>query len=164
MTVSVVAGATVLHAEDALKVAVSRRGSWETAVAEIGTRAGIFKKHNLSLDITYPTPPSSSPSKVVFSGEADIGVGVATASAMWLFAKGEPVRVVGSARMRSNDLYWYVKADGPMESIKEATDKTTIAYDREASFTHTHVLGFIKVYGLKSRPPKSAMSGARLPP
>jgi NitT/TauT family transport system substrate-binding protein len=60
MTVSVVAGATVSHAEDPLKVAVARRGSWETAIAEIGTRAGIFKKHNLSLASPTPRPPAAA--------------------------------------------------------------------------------------------------------
>ena len=33
--------------EDTLKIAVGQRGNWDTSVAEIGQRAGIFKKHGL---------------------------------------------------------------------------------------------------------------------
>ena len=48
---------------------------------------------------------------------------VGTAGVMSAFAKGAPVRVIGSATVGSDDLYWYVKADSPMKSLKEATDK-----------------------------------------
>ena len=41
-------------AEDALKIAVARHGAWETAVPDLGQRAGIFKKQGLTLDLTYP--------------------------------------------------------------------------------------------------------------
>src|SRR2546430_5602048 len=40
-------------AEDTLKLAVGQRGNWDTSVSEIGQRAGIFKKHGLTLDIVY---------------------------------------------------------------------------------------------------------------
>ena len=41
-------------AEDSLKIAVARRGAWDTAAPDLGQRAGIFKKHGLTLDLTYP--------------------------------------------------------------------------------------------------------------
>ena len=34
-------------AQDTLKVAAGQRGNWDTTIAEIGQRAGIFKKHGL---------------------------------------------------------------------------------------------------------------------
>ena len=33
------------------ELAVGQRGNWDTSVAEIGSRLGIFKKHNLQLQM-----------------------------------------------------------------------------------------------------------------
>ena len=41
-----------------MKVAVDQRGAWETAAPELGQRAGIFKKHGITLDLTYPRAES----------------------------------------------------------------------------------------------------------
>jgi NitT/TauT family transport system substrate-binding protein len=41
------------RAQDSLKLAVGQRGNWATSVAEVGQRAGIFKKHGLTLDLLY---------------------------------------------------------------------------------------------------------------
>ena len=38
---------------ETLKLAVGQRGNWDTSVAELGQRAGIFKKHGLELEILY---------------------------------------------------------------------------------------------------------------
>ena len=47
---------TVAHeasAQDRLKIAVGGRGIGETFVTEVGDNAGLFRKHNLALDIFY---------------------------------------------------------------------------------------------------------------
>src|SRR5262245_63227620 len=113
-------------AQDTLKLAIGQRGNWETAMAEIGSRAGIFKKHNLNIERTY-TSGGGETMQAVISGAVDVGIAVGTSGAMSAFAKGAPIRIVGSATVGSNDLYWYVKTDSPLKSIKEATEKTTIA-------------------------------------
>ncbi|HEU4377280.1 MAG TPA: ABC transporter substrate-binding protein [Hyphomicrobiaceae bacterium] len=143
----------VATAQDTLKLAIGQRGNWETAMAEIGSRAGIFKKHNLNIERTY-TSGGGETMQAVISGAVDVGVAVGTSGAMSAFAKGAPIRIVGSATVGSNDLYWYVKADSPLKSIKEATDKTTIAYSTAGSSTNVLVLGFLKTYNLKAQPAK----------
>src|SRR5262245_44152213 len=135
VTAHLVLSATAAWADDTLKLAIGQRGNWETAIADIGSRAGIFKKHGLSLDMTY-TAGAGETLQTVISGAVDIGVGVGTAGVMSAFAKGAPVRVIGSATVGSDDLYWYVKADSPLQSLKEATDKTTIAYSTAGSSTN----------------------------
>jgi NitT/TauT family transport system substrate-binding protein len=47
---SLVSGA---NAQDNLKLAVGQKGNWATSVAEVGQRAGIFKKHGLTLELLY---------------------------------------------------------------------------------------------------------------
>jgi NitT/TauT family transport system substrate-binding protein len=64
------------------------------------------------------------------------------------------VRGIGNSTVGSNDLYWYVKADSPIKSLKDATDTTTIAYSTTGSSTNMLVLGFLKTYNLKSQPAK----------
>ena len=144
---------TVTAAQDTLKLAIGQRGNWETAMAEIGARAGIFKKHNLNIERTY-TSGGGETMQAVISGAVDIGIAIGTSGAMSAFAKGAPLRIIGSATVGSNDLYWYVKADSPLKSIKEATDKTTIAYSTAGSSTNVLVLGFLKTYNLKAQPTK----------
>jgi NitT/TauT family transport system substrate-binding protein len=157
----IAATATAAPADETLKLAIGQRGNWETAIAEIGKRAGIFKKHGLDLELTY-TAGAGETIQAVISGAVDIGVGVGTTGAMSAFAKGAPVRVIGSATVGSNDLFWYVKSDNPMQSIKEATEKTTIAYSTAGSSTNLLVLGFIKTYGLKAKPTKVGSPPATL--
>jgi NitT/TauT family transport system substrate-binding protein len=153
--------ASTASAEDTLKLAIGQRGNWETAVSEIGQRAGIFKKHGLDLELLY-TAGAGETLQTIVSGAADIGVGVGTSGAMAQFAKGAPVRAIGSATVGSNDLYWYVKADSPIKSIKEATENTTIAYSTAGSSTNMLVLGFVKEFNLKSKPTKTGSPPATL--
>jgi NitT/TauT family transport system substrate-binding protein len=149
------------YAEDLLKLAVGQRGNWETAIAEIGERAGLFKKHGLTLEITY-TKGAGETIQAVVAGATDIGIGVGTSGAMAAFAKGAPLRVIGNATVGSNDLFWYVRADNPLKSIKEATESTTIAYSTAGSSTDLLVLGFLKTYNLKAKPTKTGSPPATL--
>lgn len=155
------AAATGALADDSLKLAIGQRGNWETAIAELGNRAGIFKKHGLNLELLY-TAGAGETLQTIISGAADIGIGVGTGGAMGAFAKGAPVRAIGSATVGSNDLYWYVKADSPLKSIKDATEKTTIAYSTAGSSTNMIVLGFVKTFNLKSQPTKTGSPPATL--
>jgi NitT/TauT family transport system substrate-binding protein len=68
-------------AEDTLKVAIGQRGNWETGVAELGQRAGIFKKHGLILENLF-TNGSGETLQAVVAGGADIGVGTGTGGVM----------------------------------------------------------------------------------
>ncbi|HXF52593.1 MAG TPA: ABC transporter substrate-binding protein [Hyphomicrobiaceae bacterium] len=153
--------ASSVLAQDTLKLAIGQRGNWEQSAPEIGTRAGIFKKHNLNLELTY-TAGAGETLQAVISGAVDIGTGVGTAGAMGAFQKGAPVRAIGNATVGSNDLYWYVKADSPIKSLKDATADTTIAYSTTGSSTNMLVLGFIKTYDLKAKPTKTGSPPATL--
>jgi len=164
---SLIAAASLLStmsqaiAQDALKLAVGQRGNWETSVSDLGERVGIFKKHGLSLELLY-TAGAGETLQAVISGSVDIGVGVGTSGAMSAFAKGAPVRAIGSATVGSNDLYWYVRADSPLKSLKDATEKTTIAYSTTGSSTNVLVLGLIKTYGIKAKAEKTGSPPATL--
>ncbi len=66
-------GATSASAEDIVKLAVGQRGNWDTSVSEIGQRAGIFKKHGLTLELVY-TQGAGETQQAVISGSVDLGI------------------------------------------------------------------------------------------
>src|SRR5262245_31376892 len=81
-------------AEDALKVTVAHRGSWETAAPHLGQHAGIFKKHDIALDLTYV---DDDPEVPVASGNADAAVGVGIMDLLGAYAGKYPsLRLIGA--------------------------------------------------------------------
>ena len=61
------------RAEEELKIAVGGRGIGETFVTEIGYKAGLFKPHNLALDIFY-TDGGGETQQAVISNSAQVGI------------------------------------------------------------------------------------------
>jgi NitT/TauT family transport system substrate-binding protein len=134
-----------VHAQDHLKVAVGARGVGETFAAELGQNAGIFKKHGIALDIFY-TQGGGETIQVVISNAAHVGVAIGFLGTVGAFAKGAPVRVIGSTFTGGNQLFWYVRADSVIKSLKDAAGKT-VAYSTNGSSTHTAVLALKKFTG-----------------
>jgi NitT/TauT family transport system substrate-binding protein len=139
-----------VHAQDSLKLAIGQRGNWENAAPELGRQAGIFKKHGLDLEILY-TQGGGETQQAVISGSVDIGVGVGTTGVMGAFAKGAPVRAIANSMTGADDLYWYVPASSPIQSLKDAAGKT-IAYSTTGSSTNITVLAFIRQTGVAMKP------------
>jgi NitT/TauT family transport system substrate-binding protein len=50
------------------------------------------------------------------------------------------------------DISWYVKADSPIRSLKDATEKNTIAYSTNGATSHSVVLAFVSELGIKAKP------------
>src|ERR671916_1669887 len=137
-------------AQDTLKIAVGQRGNWDTSVSELGQRAGIFKKHGLTLEILY-TQGGGETQQAVISGSVDIGVAAGIMGVLSAFSKGAPVRVIGAETTGASDLFWYVRADSPIKNLKD-TDGKTMAYSTNGSSTHSVVLAFVKENDLKAKP------------
>ena len=142
-------------AEDTVKLAVGQRGNWDTSVSEVGQLAGIFKKHGLKLEIVY-TNGAGETQQAVISGSVDIGIAAGVMGVFSAYSKGAPVRVIGAETTGAGDLYWYVKADSPIKSLKD-TDGKVLAYSTNGSSTHGVVTAFIKENNLKAKP--TAMGG-----
>lgn len=138
-------------AQDQLKVAIGQINNWENQAPTLGQDAGIFKKHNLVLD-NVGTQGAGETMQPVISGSADLGAGVGVAGVMRAFARGAPVRILLPAFTGTGDLYWYVKADSPLKSIKDITAKNTIAYSTSGSSSNNLVLAFADELGVKAKP------------
>ena len=142
--------APAAQAEDTLRVAAGQRGNWDTTIAEIGQRGGIFKKNGLSLEILY-TQGGGETQQAVISGSVEIGVAPGIMGVLSAFSKGAPVRIIGAETTGAADLFWYVPSNSPIKSLKD-TDGKTIAYSTNGSSTHGIVTAFMKQYDLKARP------------
>ena len=145
-----VAATAPVCAQDTLKVAAGQRGNWDTTIAEVGQRAGIFKKHGIALEILW-TQGGGETQQAVISGSVDIGVAPGIMGVLSAFSKGAPVRIIGAETTGASDLYWYVPANSPIKSLKD-TDGKTIAYSTNGSSTHGIVTAFMKQFDLKAKP------------
>ena len=134
-------------ADDQVKLTIGQRGNWDTAVSHLGDKAGIFKKHGLTLEMIY-TAGSGETLQPVIAGSVDLGLAVGTLGAIAAYSKGAPVRIIGAEATGAAD-YWYVKASSPIKTLKDLNGKT-IAYSTAGSSTESVVRAFIKENGLTS--------------
>jgi len=138
------------RAQDVLKVAIPQRGAWDSGVAELGQRAGIFKKHGLTLEVLF-TQGGPESIQAVIGGSIDVATAVGTSAAIGTFTKGAPLRLIGSEMIGAPEFYWYVRADSAVRTIADLDGKT-IAYSLTGSSSHAAVLALIQQYKLRAKP------------
>ena len=134
------------RAEDLLKLAVPQRGAWDTSIPDVGQKAGIFAKHGIKMEMLY-TAGAGETTQAVISGSVDIGTGTGTSGVMATFAKGAPVRPFSSQMTGADDIFWYVPAESPIHSLKDAAGKT-MAFSSNGSSSNLGALALIKQAGV----------------
>jgi NitT/TauT family transport system substrate-binding protein len=138
------------QSQDVLKIAIPQRGAWDSGVAELGQRGGIFKKHGLTLDVLF-TQGGPESIQGVIGGSIDIATAVGVSAALGTYAKGAPIRLIGSEMIGAPELYWYVRSQSAIRAIADFNDKS-IAYSLTGSSSHAAVLALIQQYKLIARP------------
>src|SRR5258708_29502058 len=76
------------RADEELKVAVGGRGIGETFVTEVGYKAGLFKPHNLALDIFYTDGGGETQQAVISNSAQSASLQVFSARSVWLPKEG----------------------------------------------------------------------------
>ncbi|HEY1364411.1 MAG TPA: ABC transporter substrate-binding protein [Xanthobacteraceae bacterium] len=137
-------------AEETLKVAIPQRGAWDAGIADLGMRGGIFQKHGLNLEILYVQAGPES-IQALIGGSIDIATASGVSAAVSTFAKGAPIRIIGSEMVGSPDLYWYVPANSPIKRIEDFNGKT-VAYSLTGSSSHAGLLALIAQHKLTAKP------------
>jgi len=134
-------------AQDKLKVAIGgQRGIGENFPAELGQKSGIFKKNGLDVEIFY-TEGTGETLQATISGAAQIGVATGFAGTLGPISKGAPLRIIGASFTGGSQLYWYVKANSPIKSVKDAANHT-VAYSTNGSSTYASVMALQKYSGV----------------
>jgi len=147
------------QAQDRFKVAIGQINNWENQAPTLGD--AFFKKHNLALE-TFGTAGAGETMQPVIAASADFGAGVGVAGVMRAFERGAPVRILLPMFTGTSDIYWYVRVDSPIKSLKDATDRNTIAYSTNGSTSHNIVLAFVSDLGTKAKPTSTGTPPATL--
>jgi NitT/TauT family transport system substrate-binding protein len=142
--------ASPARADDVIKLTIGQRGNWDTAISQLGTKAGIFKKNGIELEMVY-TSGSGETLQPVIGGAVDAGLAVGTLGAIGAYAKGAPVRIIGAQATGAAD-YWYAKASSPVKKLTDLTATNTIAFSTRGSSTDSVVRAFIDEFKLKVKP------------
>ena len=147
-------------AQELLKVAVPQRGSWDAGIPELGLRGGIFKKHGLQLEILYTSAGPES-IQALIAGGVDIATASGVSAAFGTFAKGAPIRIIGSEIIGSPDLFWYVPANSPIRKVEDFNGKA-VAYSLTGSSSHAALLALTAQYNLKVKPTSTGSISATI--
>jgi NitT/TauT family transport system substrate-binding protein len=147
-------------AEDLLKIAIGQRGGWEQGVSEIGQNQGFFKRHGLVLEVLY-TQGSAETLQSVISNSIDVGIGLGTHAILGAFTKNAPVRAIGASFTSADEQFYYVIADSPVRSMKDANGKT-IAISTNGSASNMFALALAKHFGITLRPQPTGAYAATL--
>ena len=131
------AGVAVLSAPsfaaDKVRLVNSTKVVFETEHPYTGLEEGIFKKHNLDVSVIHGSGGAAS-LQAVITGSQDVVWGNGVLGVVSAYAKGAPVRILGSNIRGVQDLYWYVKPESPIKSFKDLNGKQ-MAYSRPGSTT-----------------------------
>jgi NitT/TauT family transport system substrate-binding protein len=140
---------TPAPAADVFKLAIGQRGLWDSAIAEIGTEAGIFSRHGLELQSFY-TSGGGETQQAVISGSSDIGVSAGTLGVLGAYAKGAPIRIIAGEATGTAE-YYFVRSESPVRTMCDVKRQTTLAYSTNGSGTHITALRFLKQCGTEAK-------------
>ena len=120
-------------AQDTVRAAVGQRGNFDTLFISQGVDAGIFKREGLQVEITW-TRGGAEPLQAVITNSADVAIANGILGVIGAVSKGAPAKIVSAQMTGAPDLFWYVKADSPVKSMKDMTGRT-MGYSRPGSST-----------------------------
>ena len=135
--------------DETLKIAVPQRGAWDTGLAELGKRAGIFKKHGLDIEILYTQAGPESITALI-AGSVDIATAAGVTSAVGTISKGAPIRIIGSEMLGAPDQYWFVPKESPVQKIEDMNGKT-IAFSLPGSSSYAAAAALVAQYKLNAK-------------
>ena len=110
----------------------------------------------------FYTDSSGETMQTIISRSAQIGLATGLAGTMGSFSKGAPVRVIGASFTGGSQLYWYVRADSSIRSVRDAEGKT-VSYSSTGSSVHAAVLALMKFSGVNMKPTPTGSSIFQIP-
>jgi NitT/TauT family transport system substrate-binding protein len=150
----VAAGISTASAAEKLKVAIPQRGFWDSSWVEFGEAAGFFKEAGLEVEVFY-TDGGAQTIATVASGSVDIAMSNGILGAIGAYVKGgdaTPYRIISAEMTGAHELFWWVKADSPIKSLKDAGEGKTIAFSSPGSSSNLILLTLLKQAGSKAKP------------
>ncbi len=111
---------------------------------------GIFKKYGLEVSIIHGSGGAAS-LQTVITGSQDVVWGNGVLGVLSAYARGAPVRILGSNIRGVGDLYWYVKTSSPIMKFTDLKAGQEFTYSRPGSTTNLATIYIKKALGLKAK-------------
>ena len=135
---------------DKVKVAGSQRNFWDTTTFYFADQAtGVFKKKGIELEVLW-TKGGSDCQQTVVTGSMDFCMHTGMLGAIGAWAKGAPIAIVSATSTGAGDIWWYVKADSPIHSIKDTNGKS-VAFSRPGSSTNLLLNAIVAASGTSTK-------------
>ena len=100
---------------------------------------GVFDRMGLDVKVIFGSGGAATLQTIITASQ-DVAFGVGVLSVIAAYAKGAPVRILGSTKRGTGDLYWYVKSDSPIKIFKDLNGGKDLVYSRPGSSTHLTTL------------------------
>lgn len=134
---------------DKVRVASAQKGFWDTTLILFGSDKGIFKKHNLELDLIF-TDGGADAQQAVISGSMDVAIATGTLGVIGAWSKRAPIAIIAGAATGSPDISWFVKKDSPIKTVKDLEGKS-VAFSRPGSSSHLIAQKVVDAAGVKAK-------------
>ena len=146
-------------AGDVIKVAIPQKGAWETGITYIGDKAGLFKAEGLEIDPLY-TRGGAETVQAVLAGSVDMAIGNGILGTIGSYTKGAPIRITGASMTGTPEVFWYVRAESDIKSVKDLAGKS-IGFSQPGSSTHLIIQEALKHFKIQAKlVPSGAPSGS----
>ncbi len=120
--------------QDKVRAAIGQRGLFDTHFIPQGVEQGIFKKNNIEVEMTW-TRGGAETLQAIITDSADVAIANGILGVIGAASKGAPVKIVSAQMTGAPDLFWYVKADSAVKTMKDLEGRT-MGYSRPGSSTH----------------------------
>ncbi len=147
-------------AVDKMRIISSQKGLWDTTLVAFGSDKGIFKDQGIELDIQW-SDGGVDALQAVIAGSLEFAVAPGILGALSAFVRHVPLVVTNAEMTGSSDLFWYVRADSPIKSMKDAAGKT-VAFSRPGSSSELVAGALTAAAGVKSKLVSTGGLGATL--
>ena len=111
---------------------------------------GVFDRMGLDVKVIFGSGGAATLQTIITASQ-DVAFGVGVLSVIAAYAKGAPVRILGSTKRGTGDLYWYVKSDSPIKSFKDLNGGKDLVYSRPGSSTHLTTLFLMDALNLTAK-------------
>jgi NitT/TauT family transport system substrate-binding protein len=146
-----IAATSTGFAQEKLKVAIPQRGCWDSSWVEFGQAAGFFKDAGLDIEIFW-TDGGAQTLTAAVSGSVDVALSNGFLGVVGAYVKGAPIKIISAEMTGATEIYWWVKADSPYQTLKDVPEGKTIAFSSPGSSSNLILLALLKQSGSKAKP------------
>jgi len=130
-----------------VKVALTSKEVLDNVIFFVADKMGFFKEVGIDYQPSY-FRGGGEVVRALTTGAAEISGTNSPAGLMIAAAKGEPIKIVSGGEAPLVGIYWIVKMDSPLKSVKDLKGKK-VGFSSPGSVTHTTITAILRAEGLE---------------